>query len=608
MHATQRYLSASVIVITAVLAITACSGGGGSSSPAPVAVVQTTPPPQPAAPPADPAPQPDPQPDPEPITPAVVPSSATTPRPLNTANGAPLASIDASTGALYYAPYANEGQDNVVNILPDFSHAGYMGGGVALPTYASIPVRVTLTPSDGDADDLARIQAAIDQVSAMEPDARGIKGAVLLEAGLYNVSAAIEIRTSGVIIRGAGQGLDGTIISSTSRVERSEVIFVGGESDDEETDEATDDRTTAITQAFVPVGSISVDVASTEGYSVGDRIAIRRTPNEAWLGAEGVDTAQFGWTTSQYTITYDRTVTAIEGNTLFIDIPTVEVIEDQYGSGEVFRTDVSGRITQAGVENLSVQSLFLDDTSDENRAFFGINFDDVEDSWIRDSTVRIASHGFNMNDGAVHNTIQNVSYLDPNFDRRGGRLYAFNFEGGQLNFFQRCFGDEGRHTLTSGSRALGPNVFLDCVIERSTDDDGPHQRWSTGTLFDNARGQLLRFQNRQTSGTGHGWAGAQQIAWNSEYDAIVVQAPKGAMNFSVGTPAEVVDGFFPIHPLGIFESSEGPVVPRSLYLQQLEDRLGPDAVEAITLPAQREGRIWDLLSDWAGIGPLVPIE
>ena len=82
----------------------------------------------------------------------------------------------------------------------------------------------------------------------------------------------------------------------------------------------------------------------------------------------------------------------------------VEVIEDQYGSGEVFRTNISGRITQTGIENLSIQSLFLDDTSDENRAFFCINFDDVEDSWIRDATVRIASHGFNMNDGAVHNT------------------------------------------------------------------------------------------------------------------------------------------------------------------------------------------------------------
>ena len=588
MKFSERKLLLSTLALTAILSLGACSGGGSSPSTS----VAAPPPPPPPPPP----------------TGTMVETGPTTPRPINMASNAPLASIDPETDALFYAPYANQGQSNANNILPDFSHAGYMGGGVALPSYDSIPIQRTLSSGDGTTDDLARIQAAIDEVSDMAMDERGIRGAVLLEAGTYMVSAAIEIRASGVILRGEGQGQDGTVISSTSRVERSEVIFVGGESDDEETDEATDDRTTPITQAFIPVGSISIDVGSSEGYAVGDRIAIRRTPNEFWLGEGGVNTGQFGWTTEDYTITYDRTVTAIEGNTLFIDIPTVEVIEDQYGSGEVFRTDISGRITQTGIENLSVQSLFLDDTSDENRAFFGINFDDVEDSWIRDATVRIASHGFNMNDGAVHNTIQNVSYLDPNFDRRGGRLYAFNFEGGQLNFFQRCYGDEGRHTLTSGSRALGPNVFLDCVIERSTDDDGPHQRWSTGTLFDNARGQLLRFQNRQTSGTGHGWAGAQQLAWNSEYDEIVVQAPEGAMNFSIGTPAEVIDGFFPIHPLGIFESEFDAVMPRSLYLQQLEDRLGAEAVEAITIPEQRAGQIWDQLSEWGGEGAFVPIE
>lgn len=594
--------SSSLIILTG-LTMTACGGGGDSSSSTPsvTPVVQT--PPAPVTP--EPTPEPEPEPVPEPI---VVSSSATTPRPVNTDPNAPLASIDFFTGELFYGAYANQDQTNSVNLLPDFSHAGYMGGGVALPTYASIPVAQTLSPQDADGDDLERIQAAIDAVSQMSPDARGIRGAVLLQAGSYNVSQAVAIRSSGVVLRGEGQGPDGTILKSTSRTERDEVIFVGGEPDDERTDAASDDRTTRITQSFVPTGSISVEVGSTEGYAVGDRIAISRTPNEFWLGADGVDTAQFGWTTSQYTITYDRTVTAIEGNVIFFDAPTVEVIEDQYGGGEVFRTDVSGRITQVGIENLSVESLFSNDTSDENRAFFGINFDDVEDSWIRDSTSRFASHGFNMNDGAVHNTMQNVSYLDPNFDRRGGRLYPFNFEGGQMNLVQRCFGDEGRHTLTSGSRALGPNVFLDCVIERSTDDDGPHQRWATGTLFDNARGQLLRFQNRQTSGTGHGWAGGQQVAWNSEYDAIVVQAPTGAMNFSIGTIAAVVEGFFPVHPFGIFESDDAPLVPRSLYLQQLEDRLGIEAVEAITLPQQRQGRIWDMLSDWGGVGTLVPIE
>lgn len=49
-------------------------------------------------------------------------------------------------------------------------------------------------------------------------------------------------------------------------------------------------------------------------------------------------------------------------------------------------------------------------------------------------------------------------------------------------------------------------------------------------------------------------------------------------------------------------------LPRSLYLQQLEDRLGPEAVEAITIPEQRYGRIWDQLSEWGGEGAFVPIE
>ena len=44
--------------------------------------------------------------------------------------------------------------------------------------------------------------------------------------------------------------------------------------------------------------------------------------------------------------------------------------------------------------------------------------------------------------------------------------------------------------------------------------------------------------------------------------------------------------------------------PRSLYLQQLHDRLGQAAVDAVTLPAQRKGRIWDQIATWAGQGRL----
>jgi len=43
----------------------------------------------------------------------------------------------AASGKLAYNKFANEGETNKDNIIPDFSTAGYKGGGVALP---EIPV------------------------------------------------------------------------------------------------------------------------------------------------------------------------------------------------------------------------------------------------------------------------------------------------------------------------------------------------------------------------------------------------------------------------------------------------------------------------------------
>src|SRR3982751_1785496 len=75
----------------------------------------------------------------------------------------------------------------------DFSHAGYMGGGVALP---EVPVAVTVKPSGGD-DDSKLIQDAIDQVEAL-PMKDGFRGAVKLAAGTFNCGKALTINASGV--------------------------------------------------------------------------------------------------------------------------------------------------------------------------------------------------------------------------------------------------------------------------------------------------------------------------------------------------------------------------------------------------------------------------
>src|SRR3954454_13706024 len=70
-------------------------------------------------------------------------------------------------GRLAYEPDARG------NRVPDYSHCGYGGGGVAIP---DMPVRVRVPAAPGDAG--RRIQAAIDYVSRLPADASGVRGAV----------------------------------------------------------------------------------------------------------------------------------------------------------------------------------------------------------------------------------------------------------------------------------------------------------------------------------------------------------------------------------------------------------------------------------------------
>src|SRR4051812_45304997 len=77
--------------------------------------------------------------------------------------------------------------------IMDFSAAGYMGGGVAIPDVA---VKKTVNPSGGDDSDA--IQAAVDEVAKM-PAEKGIRGAVLLGPGTFTCSKTITLNAGGVV-------------------------------------------------------------------------------------------------------------------------------------------------------------------------------------------------------------------------------------------------------------------------------------------------------------------------------------------------------------------------------------------------------------------------
>jgi hypothetical protein len=486
------------------------------------------------------------------------------------------------------------GQSNAVHTIPDFSFAGYMGGGIALPTDISIKA----TPEAGD--DTQRIQAAIDLVEALDPDLNGFRGVVLIKAGHYSLDSRLYIRESGVVLRGEGQGLNGTVLHANLRADHNVISILGSGSIFVDVQSKQ-----PITTDYVPVGSYSFSVDNAANFEVGQKIIMTRTPNQVWVDTLGMDQTTLcegksgcsGWTPSSYTIDHERIITDIVDDRLYIDLPIVDVIEDTFGGGTVARIQSSRRINNCGVENLRVQS-FYDNNTDEAHAWTAIRIEDAEHCWVKEVTGQYLAYSTVNIEDANFVTVQDCAYIEPKSQVAGGRRYSFAIQNGLGNLFQRCYTKQGRHDFVTGSRVTGPNVFLDCLAESANSDIGPHHRWATGTLFDNIRGGSVRVWNRGNSGSGHGWSGAQTMFWNidSYSGEFRVDSPLGSMNWGIGCVGSEQTGE------GYWESWGAPKQPRSLYLQQLEDRLGESAVAEVTLPEQQSSDIYDRLAAWAGQG------
>jgi hypothetical protein len=99
----------------------------------------------------------------------------------------------------------------------------------------------------------------------------------------------------------------------------------------------------------------------------------------------------------------------------------------------------------------------------------------------------------------------------------------------------------------------------------------------------------IDLRNRGEMGSGHGWTLGWSVLWNNKASTITVQNPPGVLNWSIGDTGLQLDAPMPVFnalegpnlPRGVIESSGHPVEPASLYLEQLRERMGTAAVEAI---------------------------
>ena len=216
-------------------------------------------------------------------------------------------------GRLVYVP------DEKGNIIPDFSHCGYMGGGVALP---DVPVVLTVQPQT-EGDDTARLQAAIDDVSARTPDANGFRGTLLLERGKYRIGGTLQIRASGVVLRGQGTDENGTVLIATGTGKRTLIEFKGRGRRPREIEKTRQE----IVDNYVPVGAKIFSIEDASGFAVGDDIIVHRPSTAKWIATIGMDRIEMRhpdvrqWRPGSYDFHFDRTITAINGNRITIDAP-----------------------------------------------------------------------------------------------------------------------------------------------------------------------------------------------------------------------------------------------------------------------------------------------
>ena len=497
-------------------------------------------------------------------------------------------------GKLVYAA------DEQGNTIPDFSQCGYQGGGVALP---DVPVKLTLEPVSGAEDDTARIQAALDELSGLPLDNSGFRGTLLLKKGVYPIPGTLKISSDGVVLRGEGNGKDGTVLFATGKDKRV-LIELGGAKGVAK----KDGTRVKITDSYVPVGTRTLSLSSADGFKVGDSVVVLRIVNQAWIHEIGMDDIPKrpsnpgntkNWEAKQYQIGYNRAITAIEENKITLDVPIVCAIQERWGGGEVSKFEDS-RTDKVGVENLRVVSEFDPSVvksghySDENKCQTAVQFDGAKNGWVRDIIAVHVDRLVVVGRPAQWITVQDCAYLDPVSLVDGGRRYAFKMTGQQC-LMQRCYSEGARHACVFDSRVPGPNVFLDCLTVQDYNSSEPHHRWSTGGLYDNFSGNLSII-NRAWLGSGHGWTAGSFVAWNTE-GKLSVQSPPAATNYAIGHIGEKGSGLLKNMPDGWWESQGDHVVPRSLYQAQLKDRLGAGAVQAVTTESQRQGTIYTELAD-----------
>ena len=457
--------------------------------------------------------------------------------------------------------------DEQGNRILDFSYCGYKSSEQDIPD-----VRNTVFVSWTAGDNTARIQRAIDYVASLVPDASGFRGAVLLDQGEFSLSESLRIAASGIVLRGVNK--EKTILLKKG-VDRGVLIYMEG------TDDLNTLDTLQVLSKYVPVNARTLEVASGTSLRKGDRVMVNRPSEKDWIASLGCDIfgggiGALGWKEGDMDLSWDRTVTEVNGNQITLDAPLTVALNATYGTSTVTVYQWNGRIRNCGVENMTLISDYDKRyPKDEDHCWTGISIEDAEDCWVRRVNFKhFAGSAVIVQRTGSQITVEDCISREPVSEIGGMRRCTF-YTLGQQTLFQRCYSEHGIHDFAAGYCAAGPNAFVQCDSYESLNFSGSIDAWACGLLFDvvNIDGHNLSFKNLGQDKNGAGWNTANSLFWQCTAAEIECYAPaKDAMNRAYGCWAQFSGD-------GEWAQSNNHVQPRSIFYAQLEERLQKKCAE-----------------------------
>ncbi len=448
------------------------------------------------------------------------------------------------------------------NPIPDYSYCGYKASNEVIP---EVEVKAFVPYREGDAT--RYIQSAIDYVASLPLDENGFRGAVQLDKGQFCLDGGLWIPASGVVLRGSGSGVDGTELLGLGQ-DRTTLIRMAGRMDRVWGPKVS-------VAAPVAVGDMFICLKEAGDYSPNQTLMISRWATQEWIDEMdmndfGGESSYIGWKVGDKTrpsdveIHWERQITRISGDTLFLDAPlTCAMNVDE---GFVQTQEWPGRVSQVAVENMRLASVYDENNpKDENHRWMAIVIDNAEDVWVRRVQFRhFAGSAVFITDNVRRVTVEDCQSFAPVSEIGGSRRYTFHTLGGQC-LFQRLYAEHGFHDFSVGRVAPGPNAFVQCQADWSHHMSGAIDAWATGLLFDvfNGEGVLLSYGNRGQDNMGAGWTAANSMMWNCSAAMLAKVNPPTAYNWGYGAWGQMQ---------GRFESADSFVKPHSLFYAQLAAR------------------------------------